>query len=164
MGSGKSTIGGLLAEKLGYRLVDLDSMIRRRAGKTIADVFRDSGEKAFRETETQCLRELEGVPLTVIAAGGGAPIAEVNRSFFTRSARTFFLEVSLETALSRTGRDSSRPLLAMRPAELKRLFDARLPVYRSLGYSVDTEGKSPFQIVEEILLLLRTTTAPPGPE
>jgi shikimate kinase len=157
MGSGKSTVGAILAKKLGYRFVDLDSEVEKKAGKKIADIFREQGEPAFRAMESECLRGLSGRTGVVIAAGGGAPVQDANHDFF-KNASTIFLQTSLETALARAVMDGSRPLLAQDPAEVRRLYESRAEIYQGLGRSVSTEGKTPIEIAETIMGALEATT------
>ena len=158
MGSGKSTVGSILARKLGYQFVDLDAEVEKTAGLRVSDIFKKSGETAFRALETECLRAVADHAGIVLAAGGGTPLQDANRFFFKTSALTFFLQTSLETALSRTGSDDSRPLLAREPAEVKRLFESRAETYLSLGRPINTEGKTPLEITEAIIEVLSTTT------
>ena len=158
MGSGKSTVGALLAKRIGYVFVDLDGAVEKRAGMSIADIFRTAGEDIFRSLETQCLSELEGKNGIVVATGGGTPLGAGNGAFF-HNAATFFLEVPLETALRRTGTDGPvRPMLARSEESIRRLYESRLPVYRSLGRTIETAGKTPMEIVERIVDELSSTT------
>ncbi len=101
MGAGKTTVGKILAEKLGYRFVDTDDVIVDMAGAPIAEIFQHRGEPAFRAIEAEALRSLAGRELTVIAAGGGAPAQESNRQFFLSCAATFHLRVSMRNARGR---------------------------------------------------------------
>ncbi len=162
MGCGKTTVGRLLAERIGYRFVDLDDLIEEQAGKKIAEIFRGQGEDSFRALESQCLKSLEEASQIVVAAGGGAPLREENRLFFLRRAFTFYLEVTLETALARTGPGPSRPLLGQEPEALQRMFRSRLPVYEAVGRLVSVEGKSPEEIVDEMIAEMAATSGPRG--
>ncbi len=162
MGSGKSTVGGILAEKLGYGFVDLDSLVESRAGDTVAGIFQKRGEAVFRALETESLRSLKKRDKLVIACGGGTPMQETAAGFFSRAAETFHLEVSLETALARTRVNASRPLLTQEPSMVRNLYESRLPVYRSLGRTVSTDGKSPFEVAEEIVALLASYQSSSG--
>jgi shikimate kinase len=163
MGSGKTTVGAILARKLGYRFVDLDAEIEKTTGKRIRDIFRDDGEQAFRDLEAGCLAGFADRTGVVLSAGGGAPVRESNRAFFSDAARTFFLKTSLQTALARAGADGSRPLMERGPEEVRKLFESRAVVYDMLGRAVETEGKTPLQIAEEIVGLLESTTRSPDP-
>ena len=157
MGSGKSTVGALLAKRIGYVFVDLDDAVEERAGMSIADIFRTAGEDIFRTLESQCLSELGQKRGIVVATGGGTPLTDANRSFF-RDAATFFLEVPLETALERAGAGGPvRPLLAQGADAMKRLYESRLPVYRALGRTIETGEKTPREIAQRIAEELSST-------
>jgi shikimate kinase len=154
MGSGKSTVGRLLARRLGYRFVDVDERIESRAGMSIREIFAAEGEEAFRRLESETLEDLAGEERIVAAAGGGAPVPVRNREFFAGAAASFYLEVSFEEFLRRTGSDPARPLLQRGTGELRSLYEQRRPVYESLGRRIPTEGRTPEEIVEEILRVL----------
>ena len=156
MGCGKSTIGRLLAEALGYRFVDADGLIERGRGRTIREIFAVEGEPEFRRLESEALASLAQQEGLVVAAGGGAPMVAENRGFFAEKAVTFYLEVPLEEALRRIGGDPARPLLARGPRQLRLLYEQRLPVYAALGRPVRTGGRKPAEVVSEILGLLRS--------
>ena len=155
MGAGKTTVGAILAARLGYTFVDTDAVIEQRAGAPVAVLFRERGEPAFREMEAAALAEMAGRRHVVIASGGGAPAQERNAGFFLRGAATFHLRVSLAAALQRTRGNTLRPLLAQDEATVRALFESRQPVYESLGVTVDTEGRKPEAIAEEIIGLLQ---------
>jgi shikimate kinase len=159
MGSGKTTVARILAQALGFRPVDLDRMIEERAGSSVAWIFAQQGERAFRDREAEALASLESREGIVIATGGGAPIDERNRDFFLRRSRTFFLRVSLETARHRTKRGAGRPLLQGGAKAVRLLYEERLPLYRSFGQEVDTEARTPEEVAGEILSLLGRPTA-----
>ena len=154
MGSGKSTVGRLLASRLGYAFLDLDAWIERLQGQSVRQIFEAEGEEAFRELESTALRELSARRQVVIAAGGGAPVREANRFFFLEAA-TFYLEITFEEFLRRTAGSPDRPLRRRPLEELAALFESRLPVYRKLGVIVSSEGRTPPQVVEEILEKLK---------
>jgi shikimate kinase len=165
MGAGKTTVGAILAARLGYTFIDTDAVIEQRAGAPVAVLFRERGEPAFREMEAAALAEMAGRKHLVIASGGGAPAQERNAGFFLRAAATFHLRVSLEAALQRTRGNAQRPLLAQDEATVRALFESRQPVYESLAATVDTEGKEPEAVAEEIIGLLqgpRETRRPGG--
>jgi shikimate kinase len=154
MGAGKTTVGALLAARLGYTFVDTDAVVEQRAGAPVAVLFRERGEAAFREMEAAALAELAGRKHLVIASGGGAPAQARNAGFFRRAAATFHLRVSLASALKRTAGTAARPLLAQEESVVRALFEGRQRVYEGLGTGVDTEGRDPAEVVEEIVRLL----------
>jgi shikimate kinase len=151
MGSGKSTVGPLIAGLLGWDFVDLDTLVEARAGCPIAAVFDTHGEERFRALESESLHDLAGRRRVVIATGGGAPMRDANRWFF-RDAETavFHLHVSLDGALARTRGDASRPLLAQGTDEVHRLYESRLPRYQELGPDIVTDGRTPEEVAAEI--------------
>jgi shikimate kinase len=155
MGSGKSSVGRILADRLRYELVDTDALLEKRAGAPIPRIFREQGEPAFRAMESEVLAAVADRKRSVIATGGGAPAHPPNRDFFTRGDVVFHLRVSLKTARERTGRNADRPLLAQDPEVVRRLFLGRQSVYEELGQSVDTDGRTPDAVADEIMRLLR---------
>ena len=163
MGAGKSTVGRILAPLLGFGFIDVDAMIEKQAGASIARIFAERGEAVFRDMEATCLEGLAARERIVIATGGGAPVQERNRPFFSRICTTFHLAVSLEAALARAARGGSRPLLAHGAEEARRLYECRLPVYTSLGAEVDTEGRTAEAAAREILRLLGNPTTRQAP-
>jgi shikimate kinase len=155
MGSGKTTVGRLVATRLGYRFLDLDILIVENAGKSIRRIFSEDGEEAFRRIESDALYSLREMNRSVIATGGGAPIRQDNQEFFENLAATFYLEVSFKEFLNRTGRDHRRPLLDKSDRDLEKLYSSRLPIYRSLGQRVLTDSRNPQDIALEILSKLK---------
>lgn len=161
MGSGKTTVGRLLAGRLGYRFRDLDDLIEERAGRTIREIFAKEGEAVFRDLETESLRGLVREKKLVLACGGGAAVQERNAAIFRESFFCVYLEVSFEEFLRRAGGDPARPLSARPQDEIRKLYDSRLQAYRALGSAgcaVATDIKSPEQVAEEILARLGAPT------
>ena len=151
MGSGKTTVGRLVAGKLGYRFLDLDSLIVERADKSIREIFDQDGEETFRQIETDALYSLREMHRLVIATGGGAPMRQENQEFFENLAATFYLVVSFPEFLRRTGSDRGRPLLDRSEKELKTLYQSRLPVYGTLGQRILTDSRQAQDVAAEIL-------------
>jgi shikimate kinase len=158
MGSGKSTVGRILADRLGWDLADTDALIEARAGAPVKDIFRDLGERAFRDKEAEVMAALRGRTRLVVATGGGAPAQERIREFFSGAVAIFHLRVSLDAMRQRTGNGTQRPLLALGADALRSLYESRQPLYESLGVSVETDGRTPEEVAGEILLLLRSPT------
>lgn len=157
MGSGKSSVGRLLARRLGLPFIDLDEVIVESAGKTINAIFAEEGEPAFRALEGACLeRVLEG-GRGVIATGGGAVVAERNRRLMTRLGVVVNLKASLPQLLERLSGSADRPLYAgERPEErLRRLLEEREQFYAAADIRIDTDGKSVEDVAAEILRFLK---------
>lgn len=152
-GAGKTTVGRVLARRLGVPFTDADALVVQRAGKSIADIFTQDGEPAFRVLEREVVAEaLEGGD-GVLALGGGAVLADDTRERL-RGHRVVYLSVGLADGLRRTGMSTARPLLAgVNPrATFKALLDARIPLYREVAtVEVDTVRRSANQVAHAVL-------------
>lgn len=142
MGAGKSTVGRALARRLGREFIDCDREIVERTGVPIATIFEIEGEAGFRRRESAVLAELAALRGAVIATGGGAVLAEENRSLMRRSGTVVYLHATLDHLHERTRRDVARPLLATgdRRATLAALVEARDPLYRETAHLVVESG------------------------
>ena len=153
MGAGKSRAGRALARLLGWSFVDLDRRVEAREGRTIAQIFRESGEAAFRKAETaelrKLLRELQSSPGSVVALGGGVPAQPENRKRL-RGAWTAFLEVPVETLWERCRASREKRPLAKDEASFRRLYDARRRHYAGAGIRVKAAERSPKDLAAEI--------------
>ena len=153
MGSGKSTVGPILAERLGWRFVDVDDIIEEEAGMPISEIFARYGEGAFRDREHATVARLANEDRIVLALGGGAIEREETRSLLLKSPRTLLvhLEVELQTTFNRcSGTEGTRPVFADR-ANLEARYARRLPLYRTAHLSINTENQSPGQVADAIL-------------
>ncbi len=154
MGVGKSTVGRLLAEELGYVFIDMDKVIEQKMGISISEIFRRYGELRFRELESDLVKELAGEDSVVIACGGGAVLDPDNVEALTTSSRLIYLTATLPEIIERTSKDRSRPLLNVLDPEKKiaNLIEQRRPVYeRYATVTVDTTDLTPLEVVDEIL-------------
>jgi shikimate kinase len=157
MGSGKSAVGRLLARRLGYRFEDMDRRIEERAGRAIADIFRDDGEEAFREMEREEARELSRLADRVVAAGGGAFARAETRALLQEGALTVWLRCDLEHILGRVQVDGSRPLAGNRDI-MRALLAEREPSYRMADVVVDASSGTPREVADRIVGLIEGRT------
>lgn len=157
-GAGKSTVARQLALRLGWPWVDADVEIELKAGKSIAAIFADGGEEAFRELESQVLEALLGREGLIVAAGGGAVLRPANRRLLHQRGRVVWLRAEPATLLERVSADATtaerRPQLTTvgGPSEVENLLARRTPLYRECAeLALDTERKDPVQIADEII-------------
>jgi len=151
-GAGKTTVGGLLADRLALPFRDTDTDIEAAAGKEIADIFYSDGEAHFRMLERAAVAAALAEHRGVLALGGGAVLAEQTRALL-RGHRVVLLEVGLSAAADRVGLNRTRPVLALNPrAQLRTLLEHRLPLYREVAVRVvATDGRTPDEVADEVL-------------
>lgn len=157
-GSGKSTVGPMVAARLGWMAVDLDADIERRSGRSIAALFREQGEAAFRRLESIVLAEWASESNHVIALGGGAVLAPANRECLRTSGRGVWLQAAPKTLWERiakeTGPGGKRPNLTAAGGEQEviELLRQRAPLYEECAdCTIPTEGRTPEQVAEQIV-------------
>jgi shikimate kinase len=153
MGAGKSTVGRLLAERLGYDFFDLDEIIEKQAGRGIREIFRDSGEPEFRRLEGEAIGSLAKLNSAVVALGGGAYVPKENREIVGRIGKTVWLDCPLEICLSRVGGDRARPMLDV-TQDVNTLYLGRLPSYQAADLVLQCGAAEPDEIVRMIMQLL----------
>ncbi len=160
-GSGKSTVGPLLARRLGRPFVDTDALVVRETGQPIPRIFAEQGEAAFRDLERVAVRRAIDGPPAVIATGGGAPTIGATRELLWRGNLVVWLDAPVEVLAARVGAaGAGRPLLATDDpggpaARLAALRAAREPIYATAHLRVETAGRSPEQVVDGLLARLR---------
>ncbi len=168
MGTGKSRIARPLAAALDWTPLDIDTLIEREAGDSIAHIFKSGGEGAFRALETQTVDNVSRMAHVVIATGGGTVLSQANRDLMRRDGFVVCLEAQPETIVKRIaesgGHASERPLLAggdplTRIAELKH---DREPLYQQADLIITTDDLTPDEITHRILLAYRERTALAG--
>ena len=155
MGSGKTHIGSLLAERMQGLLpfVDLDEVIAARVQKTIPDIFAIDGEAHFRHLERECLREILSAPGSLVLATGGGAVVQAGMAELIHElgALIVYLDVPLPVALNRIGTDPSRPLLQGGTGAIETLYHSRRPIYEAAGDLIVSGENNPQWIVEEIV-------------
>ena len=152
MASGKSTVGPLLAARLGRRFIDLDLVIEARAGCAIADLIEREGEERFREIETGTLREVASHGGTIIAPGGGAITRAENRELMSRLGITVWLDAPFELCWLRIQKDGATRPLAPDEATARARYEGRLALYRQTSIHIPiNQSHSPDDVSEIIV-------------
>ena len=154
MGSGKSTIGQLLASAVNYNFIDTDSLIEENTGLKIYDIFKIFGETYFRNLENQTLRDsTENQKQKVIACGGGLPLIPGVMEYMKENGLVLFLKGDPAISYSRIYNKNNRPLLKNKK-DFEDLFNERLNTYKRAHFSVNADD-NPQKIIENILLILQ---------
>jgi shikimate kinase len=150
MASGKSTMARALAARLGWRAEDVDELIEKRAGMTVAEIFARHGEPHFRAIEREILKLLQPLRNVVVATGGGTFVDPENRAAINLDGVSVWLDVPLVDLIPRIPLDGRRPLASDR-AHLERLYAARVEAYRMALLRVNASHQSPARLVDVVL-------------
>lgn len=151
MGCGKTTVGKLLAEKLGCGFYDMDEYIVEREKMKIPQIFAEKGEKYFRETETAVIKELSGSS-GIIACGGGAMLKKENAEIASENGIIIYIEVPFETCYGRISDDKNRPIVMNNTKEeLEFIYDSRAPIYKENSTLTADGNGSAEEIAERII-------------
>ncbi|WP_408954666.1 shikimate kinase [Natroniella sp. ANB-PHB2] len=153
MGTGKSSVGKKLAEKVGYKFVDLDQEIVKYEGLEIPQIFATLGEEYFRQLETEVTKKIAKKDKQVIATGGGVVLKEENLEALKDNGTLALLTATSEEILRRTSQDGNRPLLEVDDplGKIEKLLTERKENYNCTPYQVDTTGLSLTEVVDEII-------------
>ncbi len=161
MGAGKSTVGKLLAKKLGRRFLDADHVIEERCGVKIPVIFEMEGEDGFRKREAQAIKDITAEDNIILATGGGAVLLPENRQFLTERGTVIYLHANPMELWHRTKGGEGRPLLRNGDAKkiLENLYSIRDPLYRKIADHVIETGKpSVNQLVNTLIMQLELST------
>jgi shikimate kinase len=164
MGSGKSTIGPILANTLGWDFFDLDKLIENKAGKKIREIFDQEGENYFRKLETETLKEISESHNIIISLGGGAIANKENLEILKKTGKIIYLKVSLDTVYHRLRYKKDRPALTKNDSEslnkeemtnrIKELMNARAKYYEQADCTIDTDKISLGKTVDKIVKII----------
>ena len=156
MGSGKSSIGNLVSEKLDLPFIDVDSLIVENTGMDISEIFEIDGEEQFRKMETKQLKQYSE---SIVACGGGIVLKDENREFINENGFTILLTASMEELSHRLSDSGNRPLLAddnTEEALTKLWLERQLHYLNTADFTIETDGKNSEQLTEEILVQINS--------
>jgi len=152
MACGKTTIGKIVAQKMGYKFIDTDSEIEKRCGMTISDLFNLKGEEFFRQLESGLVDEISLLKKTVISCGGGIVKNEENIKKLKNNGVVIYLKCDIDALWDRIRGDGSRPLaLGKSKYEIKKMMEEREPLYSTAHCSVDVSSRSPLIAAREVI-------------
>jgi shikimate kinase len=153
MGTGKSTVGRIVADRLGLTFIDTDDQIIARAGKSIADIFAQDGETVFRQIEADVCQALAAGTNHVIATGGGALLNPHTYEAFAATSLVICLTCNLDTIIQRVGDMPGRPLFAPDRERLATLLESRVDHYGRIPHQINTTTLNPEQVAQEVIRL-----------
>lgn len=161
MGTGKTAVGRELSRLLNMNLIDVDTEIEKSQRITINEIFKQFGEPKFREIETEMIRKLSERKDVIISTGGGAVLRQENMDVLRKQGVIICLMASPETILKRTSRNTNRPLLQVEDpfGKILDLLNFRKPFYEKADIIINTEGKTPLQIAEQIIETIKDSRA-----
>jgi len=153
MGSGKSTLGKLLAQQLGLAFIDIDSVIEKKEQMSVSEIFAQKSEAYFREVEKSTILSVFKPENLVISLGGGAFENSETRDYLLQNAKVIYLKTTPQTIFERIKNDNSRPLLygKMSVEHISDIINKRKTNYESAHLTVETDNKTPAKIIREIL-------------
>lgn len=166
MASGKSTVGPIVANTLGWDFIDLDEEIERKEGRKITKIFNDDGEDYFRQRETEILHEIAVNDKLIISLGGGTLIRVENRNFIRSTGKLIFLKTSSQNTYDRIKYKKDRPVLLANGEELdeetyinriESLMSERKDIYSSADYTFNTDDESVGETVDKIAKVIRNS-------
>jgi shikimate kinase len=162
MGTGKSSLGLLLAQKLNYSFIDTDQLIEARQGCSITEIFRRDGEAGFRRMENELARELGPAEAVVIATGGGFPLNPENIALLRPNGLIIALRATPEVIYQRVCAEQHRPLLAERDQRRRigSLLAARAPIYQNCDLTLDTTDQTLTELAAQVIAQLHSATKP----
>jgi shikimate kinase len=160
MGTGKSSVGRLVAEQLRFEFLDTDDLIEARSGKPISDIFAQNGESAFRQLECDLVQELASRRQTVISTGGGLPVNPASLNSLKQHALVVCLWSSPEKIFERVREQSHRPLLhAPDPlGRIRSLLATREPFYKQADVLLNSEFRSIREVAQQVIHQFRLAT------
>jgi len=160
MGTGKSTVGRMVAEQLRFDFLDTDALIEERTGKSITDIFAQNSEPAFRELECRLVEELAGHSRTVISTGGGLPVNPVNLDSLKAHSLVICMWASPEKIFERIHDQSHRPLLHDPDplTKIRSLLAEREPFYKQADVLVNSDLRSAREVTQQVIAQFRFAT------